>query len=166
MIMPSPYLYEGLGMKFSVNNGVWILPDGSVACYDSSWVHGEHGGLFIRKDLLMDYLKREGKCLVWPVLMERTYKPSSSYWPRIQAGGYVWMDVKGNFHHKFRSYEENWRDKWKKKAEKSMKRPINRVKLFLYDYGLLKMSVQEAVCLSMEFDDDKKKKCHRNQKMQ
>lgn len=158
VIMPSPYLYEGLGMKFSVNNGVWLMPDGSVACYDSSWVYGEHGGLFIRKDLLIEYLKREGKCLVWPVLMERTYKPNSSYWPRIQAGGYVWMDDKGNFHHKFRSYEETWIDKWKQRTIKRMNRPVNRAKLFLYDHGLLKMSMPEAIKLNLQFDDGNKKK--------
>lgn len=163
VIMPSPCLYEGLGMKFSISNGVWLLPDSSVACYDSSWVHGEHGGLFIRKDVLIDYLKREEKCLVWPVLMERTYKPSSSYWPRIQVGGYVWMDDKGNFHHKFRSYEETWRDKWKKKAEKLMKKPVARAKLLLHNHGLLKMSESEAIWLSMQYDDEEKKRFLRHE---
>lgn len=158
VMMPSPYLYEGLGMKFSVNDGVWLLSDGSVACYDSRWVHGGHGGLLIRKDLLMDYLKREGKCLVWPVLMERTYKPAATFWPRIQCGGYVWMDDKGMFHHNFRSYEETWRDRWKKNIQQNLKKPVNRVKLFLYNHGLLKTSGAEALWLMLEMDEEKKKK--------
>lgn len=156
--MPSPYLYEGIGMKFSVNDGVWLLSDGSVACYDSSWVHGGHNGLLIRKDLLMDYLKREKKCIVWTVLMERTYKPTPTFWPRIQAGGYVWMDEKGNFYHKFRSYEETCRDRCKKKSMQAMKKPLNRVKLFLYNKGLWKMNGTEALWLMLEVDDEKKEK--------
>lgn len=158
VMMPSPYLYKGLGMKFSVNDGVWLLADGTVACYDSRWVHGGHGGLLIRKDMLMDYLRREGKCLVWPVLMERTYKPAPTYWPRIQVGGYVWMDDKGEFHYKFRSYEETWKDRWKAKAQQAMKKPVNKVKLFMYNHGLLKMSGSEAIGLMLEVDDEKKKK--------
>lgn len=158
VMMPSPYLFKELGMKFSVNDGVWLLSDGNVACYDSSWVHGGHGGLFIRKDLLLDYLKREGKCLVWPVLIERTYKPAPTYWPRIQAGGYVWMDDKGRLHHKFRSYEETWMDRWKAMSQQAMKKPVNRVKLFMYNHGLLKMSRTEAIWLMLEVDEEKKKK--------
>ena len=158
VMMPSPYLFKGLGMKFSVNDGVWLLSDGSVACYDSSWVHGGHGGLLIRKDLLLEYMKREGKCLVWPVLMERTYKPAPTFWPRIQVGGYVWMDEKGSFHSKFRSYEETWKDRWKQKAQQAMKKPVNKAKLFLYNHGLLKMSGNEALWLMLEVDEEKKKK--------
>lgn len=158
VMMPSPYLYKGLDMKFSVNDGVWLLADGTVACYDSRWVYGGHGGLLIRKDLLMDYLRREGKCLVWPVLMERTYKPASSYCPRIQVGGYVWMDDKGDFHYKFRSYEETWKDRWKAIVQQTMKKPVNKVKLFMYNHGLLRMSGSEAIWLMLEVDEEKKKK--------
>ncbi|MBR5781936.1 MAG: hypothetical protein IKY27_08145 [Bacteroidales bacterium] len=158
VLMPSPYLYEGLEMRFSVSDGVWLMPDESVACYDSRWVHGGHGGLLIRKDLLIDYLKRNGKCMVWPVLMERTYKPVSTYWPRIQVGGYVWMDDNGKFHHKFRSYEENWKDKWKIKAQQVIKKPLNRAKLFMYNHGLLKMSGTEAIWLMLEVDGQQQKK--------
>lgn len=156
--MPSPYLYEGIDMKFSVNDGVWLTQDGEVACFDSYWVHGGHGGLFIRKDLLLNYLNKNYKCLVWPVLMERTYKPAPTFWPRIQCGGYVWMDDKGKFHYKFRSYEETWRDKWKQKIQQSMKKPVNRTKLFLVKHGLLKMSGTEAIWLMLEVEKEKKKK--------
>ena len=96
--------------------------------------------------------------MVWPVLMERTYKPAPTYWPRIQAGGYVWMDDKGKFHHKFRSYEETWKDRWKQKVQQAIKKPVNRVKLFMYNHGLLKMSGTEAIWLMLEGDEEKKKK--------
>lgn len=158
IMMPSPYLYKDLGMKFSVNDGVWLLDDGTVACFDSHWVHGGHGGLFIRRDILLNYLRKEGKCMVWPVLMERTYKPTPTFWPRIQVGGYVWMDADGKYHHKFRSYEETWRDKMEKKAKAALKKPINRTKLFLYNHGLLKMNSTEAIWLMLEVDEKKKER--------
>ena len=157
VIMPSPYLYEYFGMRFSVNDGVWLMADGSVACYDSHWVHGGHGCLMMRKDLLLEYLKREKKRLVWSVLIERTYKPAPTFWPRIQAGGYVWMDERGEYHSRFRSYEETWRDRWKAKARGRLKVPVNKTKLFLYRHGLLKMSGTEALWLMIETDDEKKK---------
>lgn len=157
VIMPSPVLYEELGMRFSVNDGVWLAADGSVACFDSHWVHGGNGCLLMRKDLLLDYLRKKNKRLVWPVLMERTYKPAPMFWPRIQVGGYIWMDERGEYHSRFRSYEETWKDQWKAKAEGWMKVPANKMKLFLFRRGLLKMSGTEALWLMIETDDRRKK---------
>lgn len=162
VLMPSPYLYDGLNMKFSVNDGVWLTADGHVASFDSYWVHGGQGCLLIRKDLLLDYLKRENKCLVWPVLMERTYKPTPTFWPRIQCGGYVWMDEKGKLHHKFRSYSETWKDRLEKNLKTKLKKPINRTKLFLSKHGLLKLSSSEALWLMLDSDEDKKAKVLKN----
>ena len=68
------------------------------------------------------------------------------------------MDDKGEFHYKFRSYEETWKDRWKAKAQQAMKKPVNKVKLFMYNHGLLKMSGSEAIGLMLEVDEEKKKK--------
>ncbi len=155
VILPSPYLYDGIGMKFSVNDGVWLAEDNTVACYDNHWVHGGDGCLLIRKDFLLNYLKKSKKCLVWPILMERTYKLDPSYWPRIQVGGYVWMDEKGKLHSKFRSYEKNWKDKLRKKVSGKIKVPIKRVKLFLYKHGLLKMNSADDLWIIMDIKDTK-----------
>ena len=157
VIMPSPYLYKGIGMGFSINDGVWLVGNGVVACYDSHWVHGGQGCLLIRKDLFLDYLKKNKKCVVWPILMERSYKPNPSYWQRIQVGGYVWMDEKGCLHSKFRSYEEKWRDKLKKKVSAWMNAPVKRTKLFLYNHGLLKINSMEAKWIMTEIDYKKLK---------
>ena len=157
VIMPSPYLYKGIGMEFSINDGVWLVGNGVVACYDSHWVHGGQGCLLIRKDLFLDYLKKNKKCVVWPILMERSYKPNPSYWQRIQVGGYVWMDEKGSIHSKFRSYEEKWRDKLKKKVSAWMNAPVKRTKLFLYNHGLLKINSMEAKWIMTEIDYKKLK---------
>ena len=76
---------------------------------------------------------------------------------RVKEGGYIWMDERGEYHSRFRSYEETWRDQWKSKAEGWMKVPANKMKLFLYRRGLLKMSGTEALWLMIETDDRKKK---------
>ena len=48
-------------------------------------------------------------------------------------------------------------DQWKAKAEGWMKVPANKIKLFLYSRGLLKMSGTEALWLMIETDARKKK---------
>ena len=138
--MPSPYLYEGLGMHFSENDGVWLTEDGSVACFDNYCIHGGHGGLFIRKDLLIDYLKRKNKAIVWPILMVRMYKQSSTDLHRMRAGGYVWMDENGQFHHKFRDYEEGWKDK----ACRKIQSHINRIQVFLHNHSFSKRKTKKS----------------------
>lgn len=154
MILPSPYLFNGMNLRFSVTDGVWLAGDGSVACYDSYWVHGGHAGLFIRKDLLLQYLKENEKCLVWPVLMERMYKPGGTYWPRIQVGGYVWMGEDGVLHHKFRSYEPTEFDKkWSKLRSKIDKR-MRRCKKKMVEKGMIKVSMEERMEMLFERDDD------------
>lgn len=155
IIMPSPYLYEGLKMHFSANDGIWLTEDDNVACFDNAWVHGEHGGLFIRKDFLMDYLKRKNMNIIWTVLMERTYKQSSNDWPRLHAGGYVWMDETGHFHHKFRSYEETLKDKAKRKFKQFIKKSIRQKKSFSYNQEKLQQVSYESLLQMME-DEQKR----------
>lgn len=153
MILPSPFLFNGLGLKFSVADGVWLSPDGTVACYDSFWVHGGHAGLFIRKDLLLRYLISNNKSIVWPVLMERMYKPDGTYWPRIQVGGYVWMDDKGKLHSKFHSYEPtNWEKKWKQ-VQTSVRKILHRNKKRLVEKGKIRVSAQEWFKMLSQDDD-------------
>lgn len=145
MILPSPYLFNGLKLKFSVTDGVWLAEDGSVACYDSYWVHGGKAGLFFRKDLLLKYLHESGKCLVWPILMERMYKPAGTYWPRIQVGGYVWMGRDGVLHHKFRSYEPTELEKKWNKFQSKVKKQQRRWKMKLVEKGIIKVSAKERL---------------------
>ena len=68
------------------------------------------------------------------------------------------MDDKGAFHYKFRSYEETWKDRWKVIAQQAVKKPVNKVKLFMYNHGLLRMSGYEAIRLMLEVDEEKKRK--------
>ena len=92
--MPSPHLFNALGLRSSVSDGVWLTKDGHVVCFDSRWMYGSKECLLIRENLLLGYMKHSGKSIVWPVLMERTIKHTSTAWPRIQAGGYVWRTRK------------------------------------------------------------------------
>lgn len=150
MILPSPYLYNGLNLKFSVTDGVWLAEDGAVACYDSYWVHGGHAGLFFRKDLLLKYLHENNKCLVWPVLMERMYKPRGTYWPRIQVGGYVWMGEDGVLHHKFRSYEPTVLEK----IQTRIKKLFCQRKKKIVENRLINISIQEHLDMLSEMGGD------------
>jgi len=153
MILPSPYLFSGLNLSFSVSDGVWLAPDGSVACYDNYWVYGGHGGLFIRKDLLLKYLKENKKSIVWPILMERMYKPGGTYWPRIQVGGYVWMNEKGVIHDKFRSYEPTELMKKMEKCRDHIRKLAYRQKKKLVEKGLIKVSFEERLKMLSNGED-------------
>lgn len=148
--MPSSYLYKWIGMRFATNNGIWLTEDGNVACFDNYWVHGNNGGLMIRKDLLMAYLKDNNKTIVWPILIERSYKSSGIYWERLQAGGYTWMDKKGRFHHKFRAYEGTRKDKVKKGLKLLVKKPLDKTRSFLHNHDVLQQVSTESLWQMLE----------------
>jgi hypothetical protein len=113
--MPSEHLYKGLGMSFGEGKGVWLDKDGHLICVDNSIFSGGKQALQVRKEALLEYLKREDKVLVWPILMERTLVVPGTYWPREQAGGYAWMDQNGRIHHKFRLYVPSKKEKLREK---------------------------------------------------
>ncbi|HAT62701.1 MAG TPA: hypothetical protein DCS83_09215 [Prevotella sp.] len=130
IIMPSEYLYNGLNMHFGEGEGVWKNKNGEIICVDNSIYDNGSQALLVRKDALLAYLKRVSKVIVWPILMQRTLKNSSTYWPRHQAGGYVWMDSNGKFHYRFRLYVPSFMDKQKAKFYKHFPN-------FNYDKALL-----------------------------
>lgn len=154
MILPSPFVFRSLNLRFSIADGVWLAQDGTVACFDSYWVHGDHAGLFIRKDLLLQYLLKSNKGIVWPILMERMYKPGGTYWPRIQVGGFVWMDKKGKLHYKFRSYEPTNLDRKVEQLKSSICKILYRVKKKLVEKGMIKVSLKERLDMLSEIDDE------------
>lgn len=154
MILPSPFLYNGLNLSFSVADGVWLSQDGSVACFDNYWVNKGHAGLFFRKDLLLRFLRDNGKCVVWPVLMERMYKPGGTYWPRIQVGGYAWMGDDGIIHYKFRTYEPSKMEKRLKSIQSTIQKNLHNLKKKGVEKGLVKVSIEEHLEMLSEMEDD------------
>lgn len=115
IIMPSEYLYRGLSMHFGDGEGIWKDENGEDVCVDNSIYQNGPQALLVRKEALLAYLKRVHKVIVWPILMERTLKNSSTNWQRRQAGGYVWMDSEGEFRYRFRLYVPSYADKQKAK---------------------------------------------------
>jgi len=113
-LMPSSSLYKGMNMAYNRDEGCWNdATTGTIVCFDNSITRNGKPALLIRKSMLLDYLKKENRAIVWPILMERSTSSSLSDKIYSQAGGYVWMDCKGKLHHNFRLYEPNRFDKVK-----------------------------------------------------
>jgi hypothetical protein len=143
IIMPSEYLYNGLNMHFGEGEGVWKNKKGEIICVDNSIYDNGSQALLVRKDALLAYLKRVSKVIVWPILMERTLKSSSTYWPRHQAGGYVWMDSNGKFHYRFRLYVPSFMDKQKAKFYRHFPNYNSDKALLLHKLHIKRLSEDE-----------------------
>lgn len=98
-LMPSKQLFDGLGMQFSDQEGVFCNESGKTICYDTSAVDNSKSHLLVRKDALLSYLQDNHKRILWYVLGEKNivgyyntpqFGPLSS-WP-VFSGTYILSD--------------------------------------------------------------------------
>lgn len=124
MLLPNAWLYNGMGLKYATENGAWVDGEGRIVVMDNHQYGKGHDALLIRKDVLMDFLKRERLTLFWPVLTERQiYSKYGSWGNHEQNGGWAYLDSEGVIHHKFRLYERtkfqkmmgDFKHKWMKR---------------------------------------------------
>ena len=106
IIMPNDWLYNGLGLCYGKQNGVWLDVQGRIVAMDNGEYGKGHSALLIRKDILLEYLNKEGLVMFWPVLTERQARMVHGMGGLgyEQNGGWTYMDENGNFHHQFKSY--------------------------------------------------------------
>lgn len=106
MLLPNECLFKGLGLKFSDNHGAWVNEKDELIAFDNSVYTEGHSALLVRKDVLLEYLSKEGKFLFWPVLCERMVRgEGASFASHVQCGGWAYMDNKGEIHQHFKCYE-------------------------------------------------------------
>ena len=60
MLLPNECLFKGLGLKFSDNHGGWVNEKDELIAFDNSVYTEGHSALLVRKDVLLEYLSKEG----------------------------------------------------------------------------------------------------------
>lgn len=158
IIMPNEWLYNGLDLRYGKTNGVWVDKDGVVIVMDNAEYCKGHSALLMRKDILLNYLNKEGLTLFWPILTERQARlVHGSGGPGYeQNGGWAYMDENGVIHHQFRSYVPTTFQKQKRKIimklAKRIKKCRNKTYLFLHKHKIKKLSTGQL--LDIMYGDD------------
>ena len=94
-LMPSLQLFDGMGMQYSDEDGVFLNKDGEAICFDVSAIERSNNNLLIRKDALLDYLKIHHKRILWYVLGEKNIIGLHNYQsiPNLP----MWLVVSGSY---------------------------------------------------------------------
>ena len=144
MLMPNEWLYNGLHLKFSYDDGVWLDNKGEIAVLDNYMFSGDHSALLVRKDILLNYLNTTGKVMFWPILTERMIKSKGmGYANHHQNGGWAYMDEQGTIHQKFRCYEPSNFQKKSKKYKTMLKKKSDKYLLWLHENHLIWLPKKE-----------------------
>ena len=138
MLMPNEWLYDGLQLKYSYDDGIWLDDKGDIAILDNFMYSGEHSALLVRKDILLNYLNATNKVMFWPILTERMIKSKGmGYANHHQNGGWAYMDEQGMIHQKFRCYEPTDFQKKRKKFKTLLKKQSDKSLLWLHQHHLI-----------------------------
>ena len=94
-LMPSLQLFDGMGMQYSDEDGVFLNKDGEAICFDVSAIERSNNNLLIRKNALLDYLKIHHKRILWYVLGEKNIIGLHNYQsiPNLP----MWLVVSGSY---------------------------------------------------------------------
>lgn len=153
ILMPNEWLYKGMELEYGKSNGVWVDKNGEIVVVDNAEYGKGHSALLIRKDRLIEFLKKESFVLFWPVLTERQahFEHGTGGPGYEQNGGWAYMDENGKIHHQFRSYVPTAFQKKKKevysKIDMRTRKVRNKVALQLHKLGIKKLSIQEQLSL-------------------
>ena len=94
-LIPSKHLFEGMKMQFADEEGVFMNEKGEVICFDAGAVEKSKTYLLIRKEALMDYLKKHHKKIMWYVLGEKNIIGIHNY--RSVPNLPMWLIVSGTY---------------------------------------------------------------------
>jgi hypothetical protein len=96
----------------------------------------------IRKDLLLDYLRKNKKCIFWPVLNERMVQDMESLGAANyeQNGGWAYMNENGKVYQRLRCYELSKLQIINNKLKKLMTTKTDSFLVWLYEHNLIKLS--------------------------
>ena len=158
ILMLNEWIYKGLNLVYGKPNGVWLDRHGTIVAFDNAEYGKGHRALLIRKDILLDFLNKEGLTLFWPVLTERQSRAVHGMGGAgfKQNGGWAYLDEHGVIHHRFRNYEPTKLQKkigrYKKYIAEHFHGLRNRAIWLLSKYGLKKLSLEEKLRIISETD--------------
>ncbi len=96
ILKPSKLLFDGLGMKYSKNDGQFIDNHNDLICFEASVYNESHQCLLVKKENLFEFLKKNDFSIVWTVIGEKQiYTPMSnrdSFDGYMQISGYCHLD--------------------------------------------------------------------------
>lgn len=145
MLLPNECLYNELKLNFSKEYGIWIDNNGKIAILDNYIYSNGHRALLIRKDLLLDYLRKNKKCIFWPILNERMVQDIDSFGAadHEQNGGWAYMNDNGNVYQRLRCYKLSKLQTINKKFKRLMTTKTDSFLVWLYEHNLIKLSKEK-----------------------
>lgn len=153
ILLPNEWLYNGLNLKCSYDDGVWLTQNGDIAAIDNYYYSGGCSALLVRKDFLLNYLNAAGKVMFWPILTERMIKSKGiGYANHHQNGGWAYMDERGMIHHKFRSYESTDFKKMYKRFTETINKKCDKSLLWLHEHHLIWLPLKKK--MELYYGDD------------
>ena len=94
-LIPSKQLFEGMKMQFADEDGVFKNEIGEVVCFDAGAIEKSKTYLLVRKEVLLDYLKKHHKKIMWYVLGEKNIIGIHNY--RSVPNLPMWLIVSGTY---------------------------------------------------------------------
>lgn len=94
-LIPSKQLFEGMKMQYADEDGMYLNEEGKIICFEARAIADSKNYLLVKKDVLLDYLKKNHKKILWYVLGEKNIIGIHNYQsvPNLP----MWLVISGTY---------------------------------------------------------------------